>query len=396
MDFTYDDEQGALREAVRGLVARTYGEYENRRRTVASDPGYDERLWGQLAEMGLLGLPFGEDDGGSGATWVEAAIVLQELGRVLAPEPYLTAVVQAGGLVADVGTAEQRAELLGGLSSGERLLSFAHASRRWSPSASGVTASQDGDTWTLQGRIDAVPQGANADVLIVSAETPAGTGLFVVPGDAVERSGHATYDGGRSARVVLGGVAATPLGDAGADQTSAIAAALDRTIVLGANEALGIIEQQLVDTTAYLKSRKQFGVTLNNFQALTFRAADMYTSVELTHSLVAWATMVAASVAAGERDSEQLSDAAARVAVQLGTAGRHVGQEAIQLHGGIAMTAEYRVGAGTSRLTYLEHLAGDRGHHLNELAAVVADHGALDPLAASVLGSAPVTAEVGS
>jgi alkylation response protein AidB-like acyl-CoA dehydrogenase len=116
MDFTYDDEQEALRDAVRGLVGKAYGDYENRRQAVAEDPGFDEKMWARMAEMGLLGLPFAEEDGGVGAGPVEIGIVCQELGRVIAPEPYLTSVVLAGGLVSAVGTSEQRGEILGALS----------------------------------------------------------------------------------------------------------------------------------------------------------------------------------------------------------------------------------------------------------------------------------------
>ena len=126
MDFTYDDEQDALREAVRGLIGKAYGDFEYRRRAVAEDPGFSEDVWRQLGEMGILGLPFAEADGGSGAGPIEVGIVAQELGRVIAPEPFLTSIVLAGGLVAAVGTPEQRAEVLGPLSAGESVLAFAH------------------------------------------------------------------------------------------------------------------------------------------------------------------------------------------------------------------------------------------------------------------------------
>ena len=126
MDFLYDDEQDALREAVRGLVGKAYGDYENRRQAAKDDPGFDEKQWTRMAEMGLLGLPFSEEDGGVGAGPVEIGIVCQELGRVIAPEPYLTSVVLAGGLVSACGTAEQRQEVLGALSAGESVLAFAH------------------------------------------------------------------------------------------------------------------------------------------------------------------------------------------------------------------------------------------------------------------------------
>src|SRR3954453_21707320 len=141
MNFTYDEEQQGLREAVRGLVGKSYADYENRRRTVADEPGFGEKLWARLAEMGVLGLPFAEEYGGMGAGPVEIGIVAQELGRVLAPEPFLTSVVLAGGVVAAAGTDAQKEELLGALASGETVLAFAHAEPggRWAPTAAGVT-----------------------------------------------------------------------------------------------------------------------------------------------------------------------------------------------------------------------------------------------------------------
>src|SRR4051794_545263 len=197
MDFHYDDEQEALRDAVKGLVGKAYGDYENRRQATQDDPGFDEKLWSQLAEMGLLGLPFAEEDGGVGAGPVEIGIVCQELGRVIAPEPYLTSVVLAGGPVSACGTSEQRQELLGALSAGESVLAFAHdePGRRWSPEAEGVTATRDGDSWTLSGVKEPVPHGARADRLVVSAALPdAGTGLFVVDGESADRTGYPAYD----------------------------------------------------------------------------------------------------------------------------------------------------------------------------------------------------------
>jgi alkylation response protein AidB-like acyl-CoA dehydrogenase len=378
MDFTYDDEQDALRDAVRGLVGKTYADYENRRRAVLDDPGFDEKLWTRMAEMGLLGLPFAEEDGGVGAGPVEIGIVCQELGRVIAPEPYLASVVLAGGLVSACGTTEQRQELLGALAAGERVLAFAHdePGREWSPTAEAVTAAADGDSWSLSGVKEPVPHGARADTLVVSAALPdGGTGLFVVEGEAATRTGYAAYDGTRAARVAFDGTSATPLGEAGRDLTASISTVQDITRVMAANEVLGSMEFALRATTDYLKSRKQFGVTLNTFQALNFRAADMYVSLELTHSIVDWATMV---VAQGNTDA--VADAARRVSLQVSRAGRHVGQEAIQLHGGIAMTAEYSVGNHLAHLTALDHLLGTGNHHLRALAATVTSYGALDPL----------------
>ncbi|WP_182524515.1 acyl-CoA dehydrogenase family protein [Nocardioides dongkuii] len=379
MDFTYDDEQDALRDAVRGLVGKAYADFEQRRRTAAEEPGFSEKMWTQLAEMGLLGLPFAEEDGGVGAGPVEIGIVARELGRVLAPEPYLTSVVLAGGLVSAAGTRGQRAEVLGALSAGESVLAFAHDEEgsRWAPSASAVRATRDGDAWTLTGVKEPVPHGARADLLVVSAALPdGGTGVFLVDPDGVQRDGYTTYDGGRAARVTFDGTAATPLGTPGQDLEPTIATILDIGRIMAGQEALGAMEVALAATTSYLTSRKQFGVTLNTFQALNFRAADMYVSLELASSLVQWATMVLAT-----GDATRAADAAARAAYQVSRASRHVGQEAIQLHGGIAMTAEYSVGMYAARLSALDHLLGDGQHHLARLAAGIEGYGAIDPLA---------------
>jgi alkylation response protein AidB-like acyl-CoA dehydrogenase len=377
MDFTYDEEQQALREAVRGLVSKAYSDFENRRRTVADDPGFSEKVWQQLAEMGVLGLPFEEQYGGMGAGGIEVGIVAQELGRVLAPEPFLTSVVLAGGLVAAAGSEEQKTEVLGGLSSGELVLALAHAEpcSRWAPTASSVRATSAGDAWTLSGVKEPVVQGARADALVVSAALPdGGTGLFVVQGADADREGYATHDGGRASRVSLDGTAAVPLGSGG-DAAGIIARVLDIARITACNEAIGLMEVALETTSAYLKSRKQFGVTLNNFQALTFRSADMYVSLELARSMALWATMVLA-----DGSGEEAAVAASRASLQVSRAGRHIGQEAIQLHGGIGMTAEYSIGSYASRLTALDHLLGDGNHYLSLLAADVAGYDEVDPL----------------
>ena len=177
MDFDYDDEQVALREAVRGLLTRAYGDSERRRQVVAADPGFDERTWARLAEMGVLGLPFPEESGGMGAGPVEVAVVAEEVGRVLAPEPFVEAVVLAGGLVQAAGSPAQRAELIGGLAEGTLVPAFAHAEpgTRWTPSARAVTATEDGGSWRLTGVKEPVPNGARADVLVVSAVSIAPT-----------------------------------------------------------------------------------------------------------------------------------------------------------------------------------------------------------------------------
>jgi alkylation response protein AidB-like acyl-CoA dehydrogenase len=379
VDFNYDSEQNDLREAVRGLLARAYSDSEQRRAVVKADPGFDEKTWARLAEMGLLGLPFAEADGGMGAGPIEVAIVAEEIGRVLAPEPFIETVVLAGGLVAAVGTPEQRGELLGAISEGTTITVFAHAEpgTRWSPTAEGVTATQSGDGWTLTGVKEPVPSGARADVLVVSAVIDGGgTGLFLVQGDAsgLTRTGYRTTDGTRAANVRFEGTAAVVLGSGG-DQTAAIERALAEARIAYGHEAIGAMDTALRTTAGYLKTRKQFGVTLNKFQALTFRAADMYVSLELARSLALWASMV-------QEAGGDVVQAADRARLQVSRAGRHIGKEAIQLHGGIGVTAEYSVGHYTSRLTAIDHLLGDGDWAVARLAENVASYPTVDPLGA--------------
>ncbi len=378
MDFTYDDEQNALRQAVSGLLGRAY-DGEKRRAVTAADPGFDEKTWAALAEMGLLGLPFAEEHGGAGAGPVEVAIVAEEIGRVLAPEPFVEAVVLAGGLIDALGTDAQRTELIGGLAEGALVPAFAHAepSTRWSPAAAGVTAVEDGGSWRLTGVKEPVPTGARADVLVVSAVVSGATRLFVVRGDAegLTRVGYRTHDGSRAAKVEFAGTPAEPLGEGAADQTAQIERAQAGARIAYAHEAVGAMTTALTTTTEYLKTRKQFGVTLNKFQALNFRAADMYVSLELARSIALWASLV---VDAGG----DVVTAADRARAQTSKAARHIGKDAIQLHGGIGVTAEYTVGHYTSRLTAIDHVLGDGDWALARLAAGVTDHETVDPLGA--------------
>jgi len=383
MDFALDPEQESLRDAVRGLLGKAYASSETRREVVNDDPGFSEKTWSQLAEMGALGLPFAEADGGMGAGPVEVSIVAEEMGRVIAPEPFVEVVVLAGGLVASAGTDEQRTDVLGRVAEGQLVLAAALAEpgARWGLTGGGVTAvppgsGQSSDGWTLSGVKEPVLHGARADALVVSAATNAGTGLFLVEGDAtgLTRSGYRTFEGGRAAHVGFEGTPATPLGDVTTDRSALVDDVVARAQVAYCHEALGAMDTALKLTVDYLKTRKQFGVTLSTFQALTFRAADLYVSLELVRSTVAWSTLVLLD------EPDRAREAAARAKLQVSTAGRHIGEEAIQLHGGIGMTAEYSVGHYMSRLTAIDHWLGDGAEHLRVLAGSLDDHTVLNPL----------------
>ena len=309
MDFTLDSEQTALRDAVRALL-KGY-DAEHRREVTKNDPGFDEDMWGKLAEMGILGLPFSEDDGGMGAGQVEVSVVAEEFGRVVAPEPFVEAVVLAGGIVAACGSDEQKKEILGGISSGgdrPRL----RLGRARPAAREGVRCRR----WTGAHR----RQGAGAQRRPSrhgSSCSPRGQ-LFLVDGAATERTSYRTFDGDRAARIRFDKTPASPLGDPSTgsggttgDATEATQSVIAAAQVAYAHEALGAMDTALKLTTSYLTTRKQFGVSLNRFQALTFRAADMYTSLELTRSIVSWATMVLAD---DNVSPEKKREAAAREA----------------------------------------------------------------------------------
>lgn len=374
MDFELDAEQAMLRDTTRELLGRSY-DAEKRNEVSASERGWKREVWKQCADLGLLGLPFSEADGGMGAGPVETMVVMTELGRALAPEPYLGGVLIPGALIAERGSAEQRSRCLPELSAGTMLAAFANSEpgSRWPTTTVTTAASERDGAWTVTGVKNPVLQGDSADVLVVSAALPGGgTGLFIVdPGAAgVTRTTYVTHDGRRGAQYAFADAPAEQLGEGG-DAGAAIEASDIRAQAALCAEAVGAMEEALRLTTDYLKQRKQFGVPLAKFQALTHRAADMYVTLELARSMSLYATM---SIADGVLDPV----IASRVKLSVGRAARAIGEEAVQMHGGIGMTAEYPVGHYVSRLVAIEHTLGGSDDHLRVLAADVANHTMVD------------------
>ncbi|NLE82250.1 MAG: acyl-CoA dehydrogenase [Rhodococcus sp.] len=369
MDFELDDEQKLLRDTTRDLLAKAY-DPEKRNEVIATDRGWSPDVWRQLAELGLLGLPFPEEDDGMGAGAVEIDAVMTEIGRRLAPEPVLDAVLVPGGLVADAGSADQRAKILPALASGEKLMAFAHSEPgvRWPSTKISTAATKKGSGWTLTGVKNPVLHGGDATTFVVSAVLPdGGVGLFLVASEAdgVTVNSYATHDGLRGAQVSLQDAQAEQLGDGG-DASGHIEVCEIRTHAALCAEAVGVMEEALRLTTEYLKTRKQFGVPIAKFQTLTHRAADMYVLLELARSMSLYGTL---SLAAGKKDRI----VASRARLQISRSARKIGQEAIQMHGGIGMTAEYPVGHYVSRLTAIEHTLGGGDDHLRVLSSVVAE-----------------------
>ncbi len=384
MDFTLNEEQEALRETVEQLVSKQYRTTEDRRRVTTQTPGFNEELWQQLAELGAFGLPFAEEIGGAGAGPIEVGIVAEQLGRALAPEPFVETVVLAGGLIAELGTAEQKEGLLGGIIAGEFQVAFAMHARgsRWQAAASGVAAQQIGGGWSLNGLKEPVRGGGQAQTLLVSATTPWGSGVFLVAAGAagMEARDYRTHDGGRAAGVTFANTSAVLLGEPGVDAAPTIARVFDRARLAYAFEMLGILEVGLEDTVDYLKTRKQFGVPLSSFQALQHRAAELYVALEVTRSTILWAGMVLEAELAGDASADGAS-AITHACLQANRAARLIGQDTLQMHGGIGMTAEYSIGQRLSRLTAIKRAIGHSNVFREMLLLRLEDNASVDPLA---------------
>ena len=371
MDFDLNDDQRLLKDSVDRLISDKYG-FEQRRAFMKEDGGWSRAMWAQYAELGLLGLPFGEEHGGFGGGPVETMIVAEAFGRGLALEPYFATVVLGGGLLRRTADAELQADLLPRIAAGELLLAFAHVERQSRYELHNVTtiARNEGGRWRLEGEKGVVLHGDTANKLLVTARTSGGTrdkagiGLFLVdvPSEGVSVRGYATQDGLRAAEISLAGATGVPLGDP-AGALPHIERVVDEALAYLAAEAVGVMTAMHESTVDYMKQRKQFGRAIGEFQALQHRAVDMYMLLEQARSMALLATMMAADEDAGERHK-----AVAAAKVQIGRSGRKLGQEAVQLHGGIGVTMEYMVGHYFKRMSMIELLFGDADMHLAQLA----------------------------
>lgn len=357
MDLEATDEQKMLADTVDGLLDKRY-DANVRLKLLESDDGWSRELWKQYAELGLLGLPFDEQYGGAGMGIDELAVVMESFGRALVLEPYLATVVLAGSLIARAGSPEQKAAVLPGVADGSTLLAFAYteAGSRWSLTDITTTATVDGETARVSGAKIAVLGGDSADQLVVTARTPDGEiGLFLVDASdaGVGRSGYAMQDGLRGADIMFVNAPAQQLG-AASDALAHIEATLDVATAALCAEAIGAMDRMLWLTVDYLKTRVQFGQPISVFQALQHRAANMYVSLDLARSMA-----LAARLALADDDVQARRRLVRAAKVQIDASARHVGQEAVQLHGGIGMTMEYPVGHYLKRTTVIAKTFAD-------------------------------------
>jgi len=372
MDFDLTEEQRLLKDSVDRLIADQYA-FEQRKKYMAEPAGWSQAIWSQYAEIGLLGLPFEEKLGGFGGGAVETMIVMEAFGRGLVLEPYFATVILGGGLLRRAGNDALRAALVPQIIAGKLKLAFAHIERqsRYDIADVGTSAHKDGDCYVLDGAKSVVLHGDCADKLLVTARTSGGrrdrngVGLFLVDADAagVAHRGYPTQDGLRAAEVTLSNVRIGADAVLGTDVLPAVEHVVDEAIAALCAEAVGCMQAMHETTLEYLKTRQQFGRPIGSFQVLQHRSVDMLVALEQARSMAMFS-----AVMAGEDDPTERRRAIAAAKVQIGRSGRHVGQEAIQLHGGIGMTMEYKVGHYFKRMTMIDMLFGDADAHLETLA----------------------------
>jgi pimeloyl-CoA dehydrogenase small subunit len=373
MNFDLSDEQRMLKDSVDRLIDDAYGDFETHQALLDSPGGRNPAVWRSFAVMGLTALPFAEDDGGFGGGAVETAIVMEAIGRGLALEPYLATVVLGGGLLRLGGSAAQRAKLIPQVADGTMTLAFAQSERqaRYDLHDIATAATRSGDFYVLDGLKSAVLQGDDADRLIVSARTAGGRRdrdgitLFLVDPTArgVTVQGYPTQDGLRAAEIAFSGVrvgAEAVIGPVGGG-LPLIEQAVDGAIAALAAEAVGAMDALHALTVDYLKTRQQFGVAIGSFQSLQHKAVDMMIALEQARSMALYAAMML------ESDPAERRAAIGAAKVQVNRSARLIGQAAIQLHGGIGMTMEYKAGHLFKRLSMIELTFGDADHHLRAL-----------------------------
>ena len=359
MDFDFSDDQQALRDAVAKWVEKDYG-FE-RRQDIVKAGGFDRKVYNDLANLGLTGIYISEDHGGLGMGPVEAMVVLEELGRGIVAEPLAQAFVTSAVIGAH-GSDTVKSTWLPKIASGEALVVLAQQERksRYQLDRCEAQATAKGNDWTVTGLKSIVPAGDQADAFVVPAMANGKMALFLVERSAqgVGTHGYPTQDEARAAEVKIDNAPATLITT---DGLAALTYAVDVGIACVCAEGVGTMEQTLRQTTEYMNQRKQFGVLIASFQALRHRVADMKMQLELARSMSYYATL---KLGAPEAERRQ---ALSRAKVQLGQSMRFVGQQSVQLHGGIGVTDEYAGSHYFKRLTQLEMTYGDTLHHLGEV-----------------------------
>ncbi|MGE0045018.1 MAG: acyl-CoA dehydrogenase family protein [Hyphomonadaceae bacterium] len=368
MDFNFTDEQNMLRDSIAKFVAAEY-DFDKRRAMLKSDDAW-KRNWATFAEMGLLAAPLPEAHGGLGGGPIDVLVVMEEFGKALVTEPYLQTVVLGGGFLKHGGTDAQQSEHIAAIADGSRVFAFAYAEPkgRFNLADLTTTAKKEGAGYSLNGHKAVVIGAPQADHLIVTARTAGGqrdekgVSLFIVPKNAkgVTTRDYPTVDGFRASEVYFENVSV------GADAVIGkvdgalplVEQVTDEAIAALAAEGVGCMRMMHSLTLEYAKQRKQFGVPIASFQVLQHRMVDMFMATEQSVSMA-----YMAALKMGESADER-GKAAAAAKVQVGRAGRFCGQAAVQIHGGMGVTDEMRVGHYFKRVTIIDSQFGNVDHHL--------------------------------
>ena len=369
MDIQFTDEQELLRDSLQRLLRNQY-DFDTRRKIIASEEGWSRKHWDAFAELGLLAAPFPEDFGGLGAGPLASMIIMQEFGRSLVVEPFFETIVLAGGLIEQAGTSAQREEFLPEIAAGKTIwaLAWAEGRSRYDLDNVATVAERHGNEYVLSGTKAAVIGAPWADKLIVSARTSGGprdrdgVSLFVVERQSanLHLQSFKTIDGRRAAEVTLKGVrvpASRILGKEG-EGFGILEACRDRAIAALCAEAVGAMTELNSATLEYTKTRKQFGVALGTFQVLQHRMVDMFIALQESISLTQHLNL---TLAENEPGCSKLASGAKS---KIGEAARFVGEQAVQLHGGMGMSDELNIGHYFKRIASINIQFGDPTYHL--------------------------------
>lgn len=373
MDFQLSEEQTLLADSVESWLQDKY-DFERWRKLVKTDLGYDQDNWKTMAELGWLSIPVAEDFGGMGGGAVDVALLAERFGRHLVAEPYFSTVILGAGLIQAAGDDKQKNAWLPAIVEGKAKWAFAFAEHgaRYALNEVETQAKKSADGWTLDGKKIVVQDAASADYIIVLARTAGkrddaqGLGLFVVEasGAGVVRQDYRTVDNKRASDIRFDHAPVKAvLGDP-AKALPAVEAVMDQAISYMAAEAVGAMSALHETTLAYVKQRKQFGRAIGEFQVIQHRLVDMMMQVESARSLALLASLKA-NAAPKER-----AKAAAAAKVQIGRSGKWVGQQAVQVHGGMGMTDELNVGHYFKRLMMIDTTFGNADHHQRRFAAL--------------------------
>ena len=376
MDFSFSEEQTLLKESIERFVQNDYG-FNERQQTVKSEADFNAGHWQTFAELGWLAVPFAEEDGGFGGGPVESIAMWEQFGKGLVIEPLLATVVLAGGALRLAGTKAQKQAALAGIISGESqaALAFAEPQGRYNLADLTTSAVPRNGGWRLNGYKAVTLNGPSADWLVVSARSggaqrdAAGVSLFLISTTAggVSRRDYPTVDGFTASEVTLADVDVEDdalLGEEGGG-LPILEQVIDEGILAVGAEAVGCMEVLYKDTVEYCKTRKQFGQPIGKFQVLQHRMVDMFMEYEQAKSLMYMAAMRMA-----EGYGPEAQKAVSAFKVQVGKSGRFVGQNAVQLHGGMGMTDELNIGHYFKRLTMIDALFGNVDYHLKRFGSL--------------------------